>query len=131
MITIKLKYNADQEFKDFLFKLRKQFSNVYRYSYNRLFDGKSKKEIYHSIPNLNNIDLIKSRMILDGIDFANILYEKDKKKNHKSIFGGRKNFILKCKEKLTKEQFSLSRLVPLYLQGEHHIKATDISILIF
>ena len=118
MITIKLKYIAEQDLQDFIFKIRKQFSNVYRYSYNRFYDNLTKNQIYHLIPNLNNVDLIKGRLILDGIDFANNLYEKKKKKNHKSIFGGKFNFKQRCNEKLTKEQFLEKRLVPLYLQGE-------------
>jgi predicted transposase len=118
MITIKLKYKSNTDFQNFLSNLRRQFSNVYRYSYNRFYDGLSKKEIYHLIPTLNNIELIKGRLINDCIDFAYRLYEKDKKSNHKSIFGGKKNFILKCKEKLTNEQFSQNRLISLYLQGE-------------
>lgn len=118
MITIKLKYKSTVDFQEFLLILRKQFSNVYRYSYNRFYDGLTKKEIYHLIPTLNNVDLIKGRLINDCVDFAYRLYEKDKKTNHKSIFGGKKNFILKCKEKLTTEQFSQNRLISLYLQGE-------------
>jgi len=118
MITIKLKYNSTLDFQNFLSKLRKQFSCVYRYSYNRFYDGLSKKEIYHKINTLNNVELIKGRLINDCVDFAYRLYEKDKETNDKSIFGGKKFFILKCKNKLTNEQFSQKRLIPLYLQGE-------------
>ncbi|MCK9417630.1 hypothetical protein M0Q97_13390 [Candidatus Dojkabacteria bacterium] len=118
MITIKLTYNSSKEFHDFLLKLRKQFSCVYRYSYNRFYDGLSKKEIYALISNLNNIEMIKGRLINDCIDFAFRTYEKDKKVNIKSIFGGKYNFHQRCKGKITKEQFLLKRLVPLYLQGE-------------
>lgn len=46
MITIKLKYKSTSEFQDFLSNIRKQFSCVYRYSYNRFYDGLTKKEIY-------------------------------------------------------------------------------------
>lgn len=70
MITIKLKYNSTSNFQFFLQNMQKQFSNVYRYSYNRLYDGLSKKEIYHLIPTLNNVELIKGRSINDCIDFA-------------------------------------------------------------
>ena len=62
--------------------------------------------------------MIKGRLINDCIDFSKRTYEKDKKENHKSIFGGKRNFILNCKEKITKEQFSQKRLVSLYFQGE-------------
>lgn len=56
MITIKLPYNSNQEFKDFLTQLRKEYSNVVRYSYNRLKEGKSEKDIRELICGLNSID---------------------------------------------------------------------------
>lgn len=118
MITIKLQYKSTSDFQEFLYKLRKQFSNVYRYSYNRLYDNLNKTEIYNLILSLNNIELIKGRLISDCIDFASQLYEKDKKSNHRSIFGGKYNFYQKCKERITKEQFIKKRLISLYLQGE-------------
>lgn len=118
MITIKLQYKSNTEFQDFLFNIRKQFSNVYRYSYNRLYDGLAKKEIYHVIPSLNNTELIKGRLISDCMDFAYRLYIKDKKSNHKSIFGGKYNFYQRCKNRITTEQFLQKRLISLYLQGE-------------
>ena len=118
MTTIKLKYNSSLEFQDFLFKLRKQYSCVYRFAYNRLFDGFTKKEIYHKILKLNNIELIKSRMINDAIDFSSRLYEKDKKSSHKSIFGSKNNFIQRLRNKISKEDFLKKRLINLYIQGE-------------
>lgn len=118
MITIKLEYKSTLEYYNFLSKLRRQFSNVYRFSYNRFYDGLTKKEIYQLIPSLNNVELIKGRLINDCVDFASRAYEKDKSSNHKSIFGGKYNFYQRCKEKITSEQFLQKRLIPLYLQGE-------------
>ena len=118
MTTIKLKYNSTSVFNEFLDKLRHQFSCVYRYSYNRLYEGLTKNDIYHQISELNNVEMIKSRMINDCVDFANRLYEKDKINNHKSIFGGKKNFIQLMKGKITKSEYSQKRLNALYIQGE-------------
>ena len=118
MITIKLGYKSSKEFQEFLTTLRKQFSCVYRYSYNRFYDGLSKKEIYALISKLNHVEMIKGRLINDCIDFAFRAYEKDHKSNVKSIFGGKYNFYQRSKEKITKEQFLQKRLIPLYLQGE-------------
>jgi len=120
MITIKLKYQSDQIFQDFLYKLRKQYSNVYRFAYNRFKDGLNKKEIYHLISSLNNIEMIKGRLINDCIDFSQRVFEKDKKLNKNSVFGGLNNFILRCKNKITKEEFIQKRLISLYLQGENN-----------
>lgn len=86
MITIKLKYNSSPDFQTFLSELRKQYSCVYRYSYNRLYDGLSKSNIYHQIFKLNNVELVKSRLVNDCIDFASRIYEKDKISGHNSIF---------------------------------------------
>jgi len=124
MITIKLKYNSSTEYQEFLKTLRKQYTSVYHYSYNRLFDGLSKKEIYHLVSKLNNVELIKGRLIIDCVDLANNLYEKNKKSKYKSIFGSRKNFIQRCKNKITKEQLTDLKLVSLYLQGETNYKGS-------
>ena len=118
MITIKLKYNSTPVFQEFLDKFRKQFSCIYRYSYNRLYDGLKKDVIYHQISELNNVEMIKSRMINDCVDFASRIYKKDKLTNHKSIFGGKKNFVQLIKRKITKEDFQQNRLINLYIQGE-------------
>ena len=118
MITIKLKYKSTSVFQEFLLNFRKQFSCIYRYSYNRLYEGLTKKDIYHQISGLNNVEMIKSRLINDCVDFANRLYEKDKLTNHKSIFGGKQNFIQRLKSKISKEEYQQKRLVDLYIQGE-------------
>ena len=117
MITIKLKYNSSQEFNEFLPKLRKQYTSIFHYVYNRLLEGKTEKEIYHSIKLLNNIELMKSKMIYDCIKDAIYIYEKDKKLNHKSIFGSKKDFIKKCKGLITNEEWKIKRLRQLYIQG--------------
>ena len=118
MTTIKLKYKSTSVFQEFLGKLRQQYSCVYRYSYNRLYDGLTKSDIYHQVSSLNNVEMVKSRLISDCIDFASRCYEKDKLTGHKSIFGGRKNFIQYIKEKITKSEYSKKRLNSLYIQGE-------------
>ena len=43
MITIELPYKSTTEFQDKLHILRKEYSNVVRYSYNRLKEGQSEK----------------------------------------------------------------------------------------
>ena len=112
MVTIKLKYNSSTEFQDFLKELRKHYSSVHRFAYNRLQEGKTKKEIYHLVPQLNNINLMKPRMITDAIDCAS------KNKQDSIIYGGKNLFIRRCKGLITKEQWKEKRLLPLYIQGE-------------
>ena len=118
MITINLKYKSTEGFQEFFSKLRHQYSCVYRYSYNRLYDGQTKLDIYHQVSKLNNVEMVNSRLINDCIDFSSRLYEKDKLTNHKSIFGGKKNFKNLIKGKITKSEFLKKRLNSLYVQGE-------------
>ena len=55
MITISLPYYTDNENITILDTLRKQYSNVVRFSYNRFKDGKSQKDIRLLTFSLNNI----------------------------------------------------------------------------
>ena len=116
MITIKLKYNSTNEFNDFLLKLRNQYTSIFHFAYNKIFKFKTKKEIYHLVKNLNNVGLIKSRMIGDAIDESYKVYERNK--DSKNVFGNRTNFIRRCKGLITNKEWKNKRLKQLYIQGE-------------
>jgi predicted transposase len=45
MITLKIPYRSSKEFQDFLKELRREYSCLVRYSYNRLKEGVSEKDI--------------------------------------------------------------------------------------
>ena len=67
MITIKLPYTANDEFKDFLKILRKQYTSVIHWSYNRFKEGSKEKDIRLISKHLNhieNLDNIKSNITL-------------------------------------------------------------------
>ena len=115
MITIKLKYKSSTEFNEFLPKLRNQYSNIFRYAYNRLHEGKTKKEIYHLILTLKNIELIKSRMIVDSITDASSFYEQNK--DMKITFGGKKELKRRSKNLISNKEWKEKRLKRLYSQG--------------
>jgi len=116
MITIKLPYKSDQNFQDKLYILRKEYSSLVRYSYNRFLDGFSEKMIRDSFINLNNINDLdahtKQCIILEAKGIKEISGDK------KVIFGGKNNFILRLKNKITKESFNEKRLLPLTIYGE-------------
>jgi IS605 OrfB family transposase len=113
---MKEKYNSSPEFNKFLPKLRKQYTSIFHYAYNRLYDGKSKLEIYHLCKLLNNIELIKSKMIEYTIDDAYDCYDKFRDK--RITFGSKLLFKRKCKGLITNEEWKEKRLKRLYTQGE-------------
>ena len=58
MITLKIPYKSSDEFKHFLNNLRREYALLVRYSYNRLTEGVSEKDIRVLHKSLNNIDNI-------------------------------------------------------------------------
>ena len=123
MKTIKLPYTSTEKFQSKLKELRQQYSCVVRYSYNRFIDGKSQKEIRSMCKSLNHIELLDSWLIqcaiMEGFyEFKHCFDKKTKQVQHKSIFGGKYNFIQRAKNKITKEEFKEKRLLPLTIQGE-------------
>ena len=133
MLTIKLPYKSDE--KDFILELQKQSSNIIRYSYNRFYDGYSEKDIRKLVKSLNNVNLLDSWLVQCAIRKANMLFKKDtnveegkqvirngklqkKQKLIHTVFGGKKNFNAYAKGKITKEEYQLSRLLPICSQGE-------------
>ena len=112
MKTIKLPYQTTED----LTCLLKQYSNVVRYSYNRLLEGKSEKDIRLLSKSLNSIDLLNSWMIQCGIRDAGVVYKRFGKE--KVVFGGKLNFSRYLNHKISKETFKKNRLLPLTIQGE-------------
>jgi IS605 OrfB family transposase len=112
MITIKLPYKTEFDFTTIL----KQYSSIVRYSYNRFLDGKNEKEIRLMTKSLNNTDLLNSWMIQCGVREGKQLQTRFD--NNRIIFGGKKNFIKKIQNKITKEEYQLKRILPLTIQGE-------------
>ena len=112
MKTIRLPYKTEEN----LTSVIKQYSNVVRYSYNRFLEGKKEKDIRHLSSSLSSIDLLNSWIIQCGIKDAKALQIKTK--NGKVLFGGKNIFINRLKDKITKEDFDLKRLIPINVQGE-------------
>ena len=88
----------------------KQYSSVQHFIYNRFADGFSQKQIKDQIKSLNNIQLMNSWFIQCAF------YDIPQKE--KVIFGGKKNFFDRLKGKITREQFKLNKLSPIYSIGE-------------
>ena len=115
MITLKIKYTTTDDGLDLIKEYRKQYSSVLHYAYNRRYDGVSEKETEKQLNSLNNISLIKSYLKRCAVKHASQLIETDDKKR---IFGGKKNFIDRCKGKISRDEFIGKRLSNLYIIGE-------------
>ena len=116
MITLKIKYMTSEDGLNLIKEYRKQYSSVLHYAYNRRYEGVSEKNIEHQISLLNNIPLIKSYLKRCAVKNATQLIKDGDKKQ--LIFGGKKNFIDRCKSKITKDEFLNKRLSKLFIIGE-------------
>ena len=114
MQTIKLRYAASEDDKKTILSYQKQFSNCMHVMFNRLKDHKSLKECRDLAASLNNIELLDSWMRVCALGKAqNILMtSKD------VIFGGKANFIKRCQDKISKEEFRSKRVGQLIIYGE-------------
>ena len=114
IITLKLKYSTDENSKTRILEYIKNYNNVLRFTHNRLHENKDlkTKEITVLQKSMNNIFVdshFKNSAIFDS---KSLLH------NDKVIFGGKKLFIDRCQDKITKEEFQLKKLRPLYSVGE-------------
>jgi hypothetical protein len=122
MITLKLKYEASDEAKAFIRECRRQYSSALRFAYNRVIGGWNGKRIRDAIKfELNNVGLMDSYMASCAEQEASAIFKSIKSSDNpdaKYIFGGRGNFIRRCKGLITKEAFDDKRLSPLLVVGE-------------
>jgi len=112
MKTIKLPYKSSED----LIPILKQYSSVVRYSYNRFLEGKTEKEVRNLTKSLKNINLLNSWLVQCAIKDGKAIHARSG--NKKVIFGEKKNFILRCRGKISKEEYQLKRLSPINIQGE-------------
>ena len=112
MQTIKLKYSSDNI--ELISKYINQYNHVYRYAFNKLNNSESVK---YSKINLNNIELLDSWFIQSAITDAKTLLAKTGT-NSQVIFGGKKNFIKRCKGLIDYDEFNSHRNIPLCSFGE-------------
>ena len=116
MLTLKIKYKTTEDGLNLIEEYRKQYSSVLHYAYNRRYEGVGETDVKHQISSLNNIPLIKSYLKSCAVKNATQLIKDGDKKQ--LIFGGKKNFIDRCKNRITKDEFLDKRLSKLYIIGE-------------
>lgn len=115
MITLKLPHKTNISV---LNSFRKEQSKVIRISYKLAVTGLKEKEIRHELKNKNlSCD---SWLIQSGVRkaIAAVKAEKALGNEHTRIFGGKNNFIRRCKGLITKEEFQNNRLENFYSIGE-------------
>ena len=115
MLTIKLKYSCkDLCDQDLILEHMNQYTHVFRVAYNKLYNQEKVKQV--DLLTLNNIDLLDSWWIASAMIDAKMLYNRFK--TQKVIFGGKHNFLKRCKHQIDKDEFNLNRLSGLTSIGE-------------
>ena len=113
--TIKLPYETDEISKIEIERYIKNYNSVLRFTYNRLLDYEFKlstREITTLQKTMKNV-FIDSHFLNSAQQEAKQLKGKDK-----VIFGGKFNFLQRCRGKISQEEFQRNRLVPIYSIGE-------------
>ena len=115
MITLKLKYSCDDLCdQDLILEYMNQYTHVFRVAYNKLYNQEKVKQV--DLLKLNNINLLDSWWIASAMADAKMLYNKFK--TQKVVFGGKRNFLKRCKHQIDKDTFNLNRLSGLSSIGE-------------
>ncbi|MGI7118744.1 hypothetical protein ACNGEM_09145 [Campylobacter coli] len=116
IITIKLDYKSSDT--ERILECIKNYNSLFRstYSFYQQVPDLKQAETTRLQSRLNNIFLDKwffNSAVFDVKSFKN-----KKKKDEKVIFGGKKNFFDRLKGKISREEYQLKRLLPLYSVGE-------------
>ena len=116
IITIKLDYKS--EFSERILDCIKNYNSLFRSTYS----------FYQQVPDLKHSETTRlqsklNNIFLDRWFFASAVYDvksfkNKKKKDEKVIFGGKKNFFDRLEGKISREEYQLKRLLPLYSVGE-------------
>lgn len=118
-ITLKLKYQTENSSR--ILEMIKNYNSLFGLTYNFVFEKEkaSTKEILDFLKLKNNIFLdtyFKNGAIYDCKG------EISKKKEKKIIFGGRKLFLKRQNNKISKEEYQLAKLRPLQVVGAAYNK---------
>ena len=120
MKTIKIPYTTTDSNSSIISNYRQQQSIIVRYDYNRFLQNKSEKDIRSLCKNLNNTNLLNSWLVQSSIKKADQIFKLNK--DHIVIFGGKRNFIDRIKNKISKDDYKKNRLLPIISVGEANYK---------
>lgn len=117
-ITLKIKYKTNSDDFNVILNYIKKYNSVLKFTYNRIIDGiKSTKDLTIEQHKMLNV-FTQSHLFNSAQYDAKAIYKLNLKKEKKVIFGGKKLFLNRCKNKISKEKFKLKKLLPLYSVGE-------------
>ena len=116
IITIKIDYKSNQQ--ERILECIKNYNSLFRstYSFYEQVPDLKQSETTRLQSKLNNIFLDK--WLFNSAVFDVKIFKNKKKKDEKVIFGGKKNFFDRLEGKISKEEYQLKRLLPLYSVGE-------------
>lgn len=120
IITFKIQYTCSVP--NIILSHLKQYNNLLKCTYNfrmkypDLNDKELSKMVTQYQNQLNHLELMGSHFKNSANYDAKALIEKNGDKH--IIFGGKNLFLQRCNDKISKEEFQLKRLVPLYSVGE-------------
>ena len=122
MQTLKIKYTLeDPSKKEIILSYMKAYSSCLHYMFNRVKDSSlnelSCRKLYQQ-GLIHNIDILSSWFVQSSIREAISICKSLESRNGQSlIFGGKNLFKKRCKHQISKEEFKLKRLSPLYSIG--------------
>lgn len=120
MIIIKLPYIASSIDTDLIIQYQKNYSSLLRSVYNQKKKGFSNKEIREYVDTLsNNLKELNCWFTESALYDTKALL---KSKSDNIIFGSKKQFIRRCKNLITSEEYKESRLLPIYSVGQANMK---------
>ena len=113
-VTLKLKYQTENSSR--IFEMIKNYNSIFNLTYNFMFENEnsSTKSILNYVNSKNNLFLdtyFKNGAIYDCKG------EISKNKEKKIIFGGKKLFLERQNNKITKEEYKIAKLRPLQVVG--------------
>ena len=118
MITLKLKYRLkDEQDMSLIRDYQRQYSSCLHFLYNRISDNPSitEKELRLLYDKINNCSLINKWLFQCAIKEARQIYNSH---GTKVIFGGKANYFKRNKLSITKEEYKVRRINPIYSIGE-------------
>ena len=122
MQTLKFKYSLDNPSdKDIILSYMKAYSACLHYMFNRVKDSSlnelSCRKLYQQ-GLINNIDILSSWFVQSSIREAiQICKSLESRDASTLVFGGKKLFVKRCQHKISRDEFLLKRLSPLYSIG--------------
>ena len=114
--TLKIKYTVAADDFNVILKYIKDYNSVLRFTYNRLTEGvKTTKDLTIEQHKMLNV-FTQSHLFNSAQYNAKAIYQLNNDK--KVIFGGKKLFLDRVNNKISREEFQLKKLLPLFSVGE-------------